>query len=405
MNTLAERYVRLVLAVGAHDADYVDAYYGPPELRDEAERERASLEDIDARAAELERDLLAVTPEDDRLARLRHGYLARQTAALRSRLRILRGEKLSFDEESTAIYDALSPHYDAGHYEALLTTLDEALPGEGAVSERLDAFRERFVVPREKIDEVFQRAIDEGRSRTAAHIALPEEESFTVEYVTGKTWSGYNWYQGSFRSLIQVNVEFPIYIERAVDLACHEGYPGHHVYNVLLEKNLVRDRGWVEFSVYPLFSPQSLIAEGSANYGIEMALPRGERVEFERRELFPLAGLDRGEAERYYHVFELTHRLSYAGNDAARRYLDGEIGADEAVDWLRRYALMPPERARQRIGFFDKYRAYVINYNVGLDMVRRWIEASSESGTQRWAVFRDLLSSPRLPSDLARPQV
>ena len=37
-----------------------------------------------------------------------------------------------------------------------------------------------------------------------------------------------------------MNTDLPIYIDRAIDLACHEGYPGHHVYNVLLEKNLVR---------------------------------------------------------------------------------------------------------------------------------------------------------------------
>ena len=33
MSPLAERYVRLVLAVGQHDADFVDAYYGPPEWK------------------------------------------------------------------------------------------------------------------------------------------------------------------------------------------------------------------------------------------------------------------------------------------------------------------------------------------------------------------------------------
>ena len=84
-------------------------------------------------------------------------------------------------------------------------------------------------------------------------MALPTGETFTVEYVNDKSWSGYNWYQGGFRSLIQVNTDLPIFIDRAIDLACHEGYPGHHVYNALLEKTLVRDRGWVEFSVYALF--------------------------------------------------------------------------------------------------------------------------------------------------------
>ena len=36
MGPLAERYVRLVLAVGQHDPDFVDAYYGPPEWKPRA---------------------------------------------------------------------------------------------------------------------------------------------------------------------------------------------------------------------------------------------------------------------------------------------------------------------------------------------------------------------------------
>jgi hypothetical protein len=34
MNDAAKTYVNLVLAMGEHDADYVDAYYGPPEWRE-----------------------------------------------------------------------------------------------------------------------------------------------------------------------------------------------------------------------------------------------------------------------------------------------------------------------------------------------------------------------------------
>ena len=35
------------------------------------------------------------------------------------------------------------------------------------------------------------------------------------------------------------------------------------------------------------------------------------------------------------------------------------------------YALMPHDRAVQRVRFFDQYRSYVINYNLGKDMVRQ----------------------------------
>ena len=232
---------------------------------------------------------------------------------------------------------------------------------------------------RERLDATFKAAIDGCRARTLKHITLPAGESFTVEYVTGKSWSGYNWYQGNYRSLIQVNTDLPIYADRAIDLACHEGYPGHHVYNALLEKNLVRDRGWVEFSVYPLFSPQSLIAEGTANFGIEVAFPRAERLEFERRVIFPAAGLDPSGVTQYYDVLALVDRLSYAGNEAARRYLNGQIDASAAADWLVKYGLYSRPRAEQRVRFIDQYRSYVINYNLGKDMVARYIE--SRGGT------------------------
>jgi hypothetical protein len=221
--------------------------------------------------------------------------------------------------------------------------------------------------------------------------------------VTGKSWSGYNWYKGNSHSLIQINTDLPIYIDRAIDLACHEGYPGHHVYNALLEENLVKNRGWVEFSVYPLFSPQSLIAEGSANFGIEVAFPGKERLAFERNVLFPLAGIDPSKAEKYYLIQGVLAQLSYAGNEAARRYLNGEINRDQAAEWLVKYTLVSLERAQQRVRFFDQYRSYVINYNFGQDMVRLYIERKGGTVNQpskRWDEFKKLISSPRLPSSL-----
>jgi hypothetical protein len=401
---IADAYVKLVLAVGVHDADFVDAYYGPPEWRTEAAAKKQPLAAIRGEAELLIADLAAHPPgSHDEMDILRHRYLARQLAATVARIDLLSGKKMKFDAESKALYDAVAPTHDAAFFQGLLDHLAAAVPGDGPLAERIEAFRQGFVIPRDRLDAVFTGALAECRRRTLEHVALPPEESFEVEYVTGKSWSGYNWYQGNFHSVIQVNTDLPIFIDRAIDLACHEGYPGHHVYNVLLEKHLVRDRGWVELSVYPLFSPQSLIAEGTANFGIEVAFPGEERTAFERETLYPLAGLDPARAARYAEVQRLLQGLGYAGNEAARRYLDGEIPRADAEAWLVRYALMSPERAAQRVRLFDQYRSYVINYNLGQDLVRRSIE--SRGGTvdhpaRRWAELVKLISSPRLPSDL-----
>ena len=371
LGEVAESYVRLVLAVGEHDDGYVDAYYGPEAWPAEVAAEGASLEEIRERA----RDLIDRLDEVDvsrheELVRLRHRYLTRQLQALIARTHMLEGATITFDQESEALYDAVAPRHHETQFAVVLARLEERLPGDGPLVERLDAFRSDFVIPTERLDTVFRAAIDEARRRTRERIRLPENESFVFEFVKDKPWSGYNWYQGAGRSLIQVNTDLPITIDRAIDLAVHEGYPGHHVYNVLLEDRLVRGRGWVEYSVYPLYSPQSLIAEGSANFGIEVAFPGEERLAFERDVLFPLAGLDPDRVEEYYEVQALVAELGYAGNEAARRYLNGEIEGEEAAEWLARYALMPIERARQRVRFFDAYRSYVINYNLGQDLVR-----------------------------------
>jgi len=235
-------------------------------------------------------------------------------------------------------------------------------------------------------------------------VDLPGDERFTVEYVTGKSWSGYNWYQGGSSSLIQVNTDLPVFVDRAVDLACHEGYPGHHVYNALVERDLVRGRGWVEFTVYPLFSPQSLIAEGTANFGIDVALPGTDRTRFEQDALYRIAGLDPARADEYARIQGVTRRLSYAGNEAARRYLDGRATRDEAIGWLEQYAMMPRPRAEQRLRFFEQYRSYVINYNLGQDLVRAYIERSggtADALARRWDAFVELLVNPVPPSALS----
>lgn len=403
MNRIAEQYVKLVLALGQHDADYVDAYYGPPEWRKAAATSKDSLDTIGAKAAGLVAELGREREPSDEMEQLRLHYLQRQLSALGARVRMLKGERLSFDEESRALYDAVAPTLPESHFQKILDTLEKRFPGSGPLVERYDTWRRAFVIPREKLDGVFQLAIHAGRERTLNHVALPPDETFTVEYVTNKSWSGYNWYQGGFKSLIQVNTDLPIFIDRAVDLACHEGYPGHHVYNVLLEKNLVKGRGWIEFTVYPLFSPQSLIAEGTANLGIEVAFPGRDRVDFERTVLFPAAGLDPARAAGYYEVQGLVDQLAYAGNEAARRYINKDIDAAQAAAWLEKYALMQHDRAVQRVKFFDQYRSYVINYNLGKDMARQFIESrggAADKPVKRWEEFEKLLSSPRLPSGL-----
>lgn len=395
LDTLAEQYVKLALAVGEHHPYYIDAYYGPSEWRT---GEKRALNELKTGISALLDDL-ANTQTSEAMAQ-RKAFLQIQTKSMLTFIQIINNEQVSFDDESQRLYDAISPHITEAELDKALAQLDTMLPGNGSVSERMNVFIDQFVIPKDKLDAVFKAAVVESRQRTKKYIELEEQESFTIEYVQDKVWSGYNWYQGNSFSLIQVNTDFPIYIARAIDLASHEGYPGHHVFNSLMEKHLVNGKGWIEYSVYPLFSPMSLLAEGSANYGVDVVFPHAERIQFEKDVLFPLAGLDASKVELYYQVQAVKQQLSYADNMVAKRYLDGEINDKTAIDLLIKYTLVTEKKAQQRLGFINANRAYVINYNLGQDLVKTYIEKQSQSGTQAeiWALFSELLANPKTAS-------
>ena len=402
LDPIARRYVVLGLGLGRHDPNYVDAYYGPDSLRAAADAESLSVAEIRA-AAE---SLIAVLGDSvpayaDSLVGMRHRYLGVQLASMVARARIVTGDTLSFEDEARQLYDVTPPRFADAHFDSLLTRLDSLLPGGGPLAARYQGFRSRLTIPPAKVDTVFKTAIAACRARTLAHTPLPPGERFDLEYVKGTSWNAYNWYKGGYRSLIQVNLDFPVALDRAVDLACHEGYPGHHVYNALLEQALVRERGWVEISMYPLFSPQSLIAEGTANFGIDMAFPPAERVAFERDSLFPLAGLDTALAAPNAEVRRIVLALNYGRNEVARRYLDGELDPAGARAAMRRYWLVTPAEAAKNLRFIETYRSYVINYNLGRDLAAGWVARTGGPTVEgRWRAFRALLSAPHLPREL-----
>jgi hypothetical protein len=406
MDRIAEDYVKLQLLIGEKEEGYIDAYYGPAEWREAARAEAAAatlpqLADRVQRLIDRIRGVEAVTSYvAGSIDARRATFLEAQLVAAQTRLRMLAGERLSFAEEARGLFAVTPDIRPLASYDPVIARIDRLVPGRGTLAERVEAFQARFTIPADRLDAVMRAATAECRRRTIEHIPLPAEERFTLEFVTNKSWSGYNWYQGNYASLIQINTDLPIRINRAVDLGCHEGYPGHHVYNALLERNLARGRGWVEYMVYPLYSPQSLIAEGSANYGYDLAFPGAERLAFETRVLYPLAGVSTEGAGRYLELQEALNDLSGARFTIARDFLEGRITRAQAIELSQRYQLVSPTRAEQLLAFTEQYRSYVINYGLGREMVAAYIEAQGTTQAARWDAMERILSEPTLPSDL-----
>jgi hypothetical protein len=397
LDQLARSYVSLGLYIGQYDEAFVDAYYGPDSLKPVGVKATVFPKDSLIAAVTTLRDALAkhIQSDTDSVVQQRAGWIDDQLIAFERRIRIYSGETGTFDAESKELFGAAAPTYDTTYFAERINTLDAILDGEGDISVRFQALANRFIIPKEKLDTVFKAAIAECRKKTLQYYTLPAEEDFQLEFVTDKSWSGYNWYKGNYQSLIQINTDIDIFIDRALDVGSHESYPGHHVYNMLLEEKLFRGNGLTEISLYPLFSPQSLIAEGTANYGIDMAFPGDEKIRFSKEVLLPLAGLDTTGITQYFRAIEIKGQLNYIRNEVGRQLLAGTLTDTAAVQTLMQYGLYNEETAAKSVSFIRNYRSYVINYNYGLDLVRQYVDmrmAGSTDEAKRWAVFSELLS-------------
>lgn len=405
LNAAAEQFVRLALALGEHDAEYVDAYYGPEAWREEATKRRLSLPAILEQAVPFHAALRTGSAPVDAEARRR--YLERHTSALISRAHMLTGTLLSFDDESRALFDTAAPARSDAYFRERLARLDALLPGEGPVSDRYESWRAQYSVPPDRVKEAFESALQESRRCTRAHLSLPEEERVETRYLQDKPWSAFNHYQGDFVSVVDVNLDTALTPGKLLRLATHEAYPGHHVFKVLREQRLREHPKEVELCLHVLYGPSALIAEGTANGCMDLVFPMPVRVEFLREKLFPLAGFDPDEAVHYAKVEALAAEVEDALVEAARRYVDGRLTAHETTVWLARHSRRTEDNAQGVLRYFQVYRSYVIGYFHGRTLVEDHMATRAgpeATPIRRWEVFGQILDGPRLPSEFVVPK-
>jgi hypothetical protein len=386
------------VALGERDPDSIDYYYGPAEWVADIRENPPSLAQIRRSALALAGELRNKPPTVAGGEGQRQ-FLIGQLRAIASRVDLLLGAHLTFDQETQAMFGVqVPPSYDERGLAHIRSELDALLPGHRGLAERYSSFGQKFTVPPDRLSAVMDRALQGCRERTLAHMKLPPGESVTVEFVHNKPWSAFSRYQGNFHSLIQINADFGLTVDQVLQLACHEGYPGHHAYNSLRELQLVRDWNLAEFMVQPTFSPQSLASEAAATFAIELAFPEPERTRFERDELFPLAGLDPSKAELYGRVERLVEALHPAEPAIARDYLDGNLEFVRAAWALEAQVLMVHSEATLK--YINEYRSYLTAYTLGRDMVADAVDDSpGRPATARWQRFeQEIESTAPLPA-------
>lgn len=388
----AEQYAQIVANLGQRDPDSLDYSYGARSISSSKASDLPTLGSLNVEAAELSRAVKQHGQGGHESAR--DIYLLNQLRAVVARTEQLMGRSMTFDQETEREFGVLTPvTYDRDEASRIQRQLQMLLPGTGSLAERYEAFDREFLIPTALVPVVMAKAVQECRMVTVQHVSLPAGEAVTIEYVRNRPWSAFSRYEGDYRSVIEVNMDFALTVDRALNVACHEAYPGHHTYNSVREQQLVHNKGMAEYRVQPTYSPQSMMSESMATEAIEVAFPSVERLRVERDVLFPIAGLSGRRAARYVQVEDLVDRLHTVEPLIARDYLDGRLEFERAREQLEKCALMAhPEAA---LKYMNEYRSYVATYTYGRDLVAAIITSRSLGNPRaQWKVYADMIVDP-----------
>ncbi|WP_420141819.1 hypothetical protein [Sphingomonas sp.] len=368
----ARRFVRLGLALRQIAPEEIDGYFGSPPNEAPADESTPRLATMDGKIGQLMETLRQLP------ASARRDRLLLRSQGLRTLVGLIeRPGSMPFEEEQRRLYGIATPPLDQAAFARVRAELNRLLPGEGSLGRRIEAYRRSLIVPEAARPALFARALAECRRRTRQHWSLPANEQTDVEW-TGAVDAAWHNYQGEYRSTLRVNPQAVAFIGSAVDVACHEGYPGHHTQFVLAEMGGLH----VEDRLVFLRSAGSALREGAAEYGVSLVFPPDERLGFERDVLFPMAGLPPAEAARFERVRQLSYALAPAALPILRAYRDGRIDRDEAADALEHDALIASPRAL--IAFVDSLGAYSAGYTAARVRVQSAVERGAPTLAARW---------------------
>lgn len=385
LDDLAHRYVGLAVELGDHDLDSLDFYVKGNS--DAATYSSTSYATLHEEAVFVRDRVNRMSGDSDR-----KGFLLGQLESLILRIEQLQGKNRSFDEESRIFFGVVAPEDEhAATRRVIRAKLATLLGGPANKAAAYSKYETQFIVPPVLVPVVMRAALDECRAVTLTHMALPAGEHVDVTYVSHKPWSAFSRYLGGAHSVIQLNMDYPLTVDRILNLACHEGYPGHHVFNSIRDQELVQTKHREEFRVQTTFSPQSYVSEAAANYAPSL-LSEQDRRHIERDILMPLAGLKALDIEQDLEVERLVDGLHTAQPAIARDYLDGRLEFVRATDSLEREALM--EHAETMLLYLNEFRTYMLAYTVGSDAVQQRMEAGTPSDTERWRRYVTLMTNP-----------
>lgn len=397
LDAISHDYIGLSFAIERLFPGFVDAYFGPPDLKEAA----SAGPDPDPEALIAQAEALGAAVTAGSYPESRKAFLIAQIRAMETICRRLADQRVDYEDEVRACFDIEPRYTPESVFENAISELNELLPGEGEVRDRMIAWRAGYVVTPETARRLIDLIAAETRRRTEAIVSLPPGDDVEFVFVQDQPWSGYNWFLGDARSRVDINTDLPIHAHELTSLIAHEAYPGHHTEHALKAKILYAERGYGEHAIQLINTPECVISEGIATLAESIVFPGGEGPRWQADVLYPAAGIS-GDPAREASIARARAALRGAGGNAALLLHAEGRSEDDVVQWLMRYGLSSEPEARQRLRFIADplWRPYIFTYHVGRDLLRAWLDLVPEH--DRHERFRWLLTEQVTPSEIAR---
>ncbi|MCX6483473.1 MAG: DUF885 domain-containing protein [Mycobacterium sp.] len=399
---LIDEYLLLGLRFDRIEEGYVDAFTGDPRLRRQVADEPAPDPAGLARQADrLLAGLSGVPRSSDPAAGFtdqRADFIAAHLRALACAGRRFAGEDIGFVDEVRHYFDVEISRGDPDRYRAAHARIDEVLGGTGGLVERMEADRRADEIPADRLEGCVRAFSSALRDVVRSTYPLPDTETVVYEVVTDKPWSGFNYYEGDYRSTVAINADLKQQMSNLPGLVAHESYPGHHTEHCRKEAGLVAGLGHCEQTIFLVNTPQCLMAEGLADLALHAAVGPGWGAW--AAEIYADLGL-RFDGERAEALSQARAALAEVRQDAALMLHDEHRDVDDVAAFLQRWLLVDDTRARQSLRFLSSplWRAYTSTYVEGYRLLRTWLDdrPAGVSPTER---FGRLLDEPLIPSSL-----
>ncbi len=393
LDDFAQNYIILGLRINKHINGYVEHYYGPSELKTKVDTEKTLSPN------KLLKDCLVLKNQltNQGFEAKRQKFLLKNIEAMETIIRKLTGEKIPYLEQVERLFDFKPVLYKDEFFYNLKEKAENLYTGIGTLNERIKKYAKQRTIPSVKLVELLEKALKIAQNRTKGLFQdlLPNNEHVKVAEVINKSWTMYNWYQGNFISKIDINISRVYYWTSLLNLACHEGYPGHHTESVVRDLTLFRNKGYFESSILLIYTPEMVLHEGMGEIAEDVIFDKKEKAEKLLNEFCP-------NPEREVPIDILNHQLEIAKGFrkfqeklAYLKYVN-EWNDEDLIKYSQDLELISDEGINYMLDFISDnlWAPYVMVYQGDQIITKKYgINPSIKN-------FGNLLKEQTLPSDL-----